>query len=149
MRERPFVSPGETNQSTTVIFELRGYFRARDLPFSFFRAQFHARDQAANILITLVRLHQQGIPPTFFRRNLRTDQRAHVGFFGGHIKTRRPIHAIAIEHRHRFHFALRAHAGQFFRQRSPGKKAERGPRMQFGIHQSYIPLRNHPCCRKS
>ena len=40
MRQRPFISPGETNQSAAVISQMRGYFPARNLPFPFFARNF-------------------------------------------------------------------------------------------------------------
>ena len=107
-----------------------------DLPFTFFRAQLHLRDGAAQILVTLARFHEQRIAPAFRRGDLRTDVRLDLDFVRGLVKTRRTVDTIAIEHGHRRHLALGAQSSQFFRIRRALKKAERRSRMKFGVLQS-------------
>ena len=106
------------------------------LPFAFFRAQFHLRDDAAQILIALTRLHEQRIAPAFGRSHFRADVRPNAGFLRRLIKTRRAIHAVSIHHRHRAHAVFGAQLRQFLRQRRAFQKTERRSRMQFGVHQS-------------
>ena len=58
-----------------------GDFFRRNAAFAFRRAQFHARDQAAKILIAGARFNQQRIAPAIGRSDFRADVRAQIRVF--------------------------------------------------------------------
>ena len=132
VRQRTFVAARKANQARGIADK----FLLVHVAFVFWRAQFHARDQAANVLVSFARRHQQRIAPAIGRGDLRADMRPHGKLLGGQIKSRRAIHAVAIEQRHGAHFMLGAFPGQRFGQRSAFQKTEGGARVQFDVLQS-------------
>ena len=142
MRERPLLASRQADESARLFSN----FLRRNISFTFSRAQFHPRNQPAQILITLARRHQQRIPPAFRRRHFRANVRLNRNLLRSQIKTRRAIHSVAIEHSHRAHFFFLARASQLLRQRRAFEKTECRPRMKLRVgrfaHQSYIPRTN-------
>ena len=77
--------------------------------------QLHAGDQAAQILITFARFHQQRISAAVGAGDFRADVRANAGLLGGHVEARRAIDAVAVHKRHGGHVEIGAGAGKIFR----------------------------------
>ncbi len=105
-----------------------------DRAFAFRRAQFHARDQTAKILITSPRFGQQRIAKAFNGSNFSPDMRANVIFPRSKMKARRAINSVAIQQPHSRKFQRRRPRHQIFRQRSPLQKTESRARMKFDVH---------------
>jgi len=149
LRERAFFPAGQADQP---LAEFRHLLRVH-ASLALGRAQFHAGDQPAKILVAGARFHQQDIAPAahaFFRvgfhgGHLRADVCFHTRFHACQMKARRAINSVTIEQRHCGHAMLRTHGNQLFRIRRAFQKTKRRPRMQFAIHQSYIPRANQPC----
>ena len=76
MRKGTLVAAGKADQPARIIFQ----FGMRNLPFTFARPQFHFCNQAASVLITPPRFHQQRIAPAFFGSDFRANQRANIYF---------------------------------------------------------------------
>ena len=122
MSQRTFFASSKANQAGRAAGEVFGCNAA----FALFCVQFHVRDQAAEVLISGAALCEQCIAPT----GGGCDLRANVGFermlFGGQMKTRSAIDAVAIEEGHCSHLFFGADAGQFFWDGSAFEKAESG-----------------------
>src|SRR5688500_969727 len=65
----------------------------------FWDTQFHQRDQATEVLITLPRFYEDGERTDFWQpdSDFGADMRFHVVLFGGEVKPRRAVDAVAIE----------------------------------------------------
>ena len=77
VRQRTFVASGEADEAGGAF----GDFFGRDVAFAFSRAQFHARDQAAEILIAGARFDEQRIAPAVGGGDFGADVRANRSFF--------------------------------------------------------------------
>ena len=77
MRQRAFVAARQADQAAAH----RGDFFGLDASLPFSRAQLHARDQAAQILVALARFDQQGIAPALGGGDFRADMRADANAF--------------------------------------------------------------------
>ena len=128
--ERSFVAAGQTDQPGSVLGQLLLGYSTLSFP----GAQFHARDQAAEVLIPRARLDQKRIPEALGRGDFGADVGANAGLPRRHVKARGAVDAVAVEERHRRHVQLRAQGGQLLRQRSALEKAEGGPGMEFDVH---------------
>ena len=90
---------GEADQAARKFGQLLERRRA----FALRRAQLHARDQAAEIAITLARCGEQGIRAPIRAGDFAPDMRAHARLLRRHMEARRAVHAIAIQQSHRRH----------------------------------------------
>ena len=104
VRQRTFLSSREANQAGGTF----GDFFGQNMAFPFARAQFHARDQAAKILVARARFDQQRIAPAVRGRHFGADMRSNGYFLGGQMKARRAVHAVAVEQSHGWHSVFRA-----------------------------------------
>ena len=107
MGERTFVAAGEADEARRA----GGDFFGRDVAFAFFCAQFHARDQAAEVLVTRLRFDEQGIAPAFRRGDFGTDMGLERELFGGEMEARGAVDAVAVKKRHGPHAAGGANGG--------------------------------------
>ena len=115
MRQRAFFAARQADEPGGMF---RQFFRG-DRAFAFRRAQFHARDQAAEILITSPRFGQQRVAEAINGGNFSPDMRANVIFSRSKMKARRAINAIAIQQRHSRKFERARLAQPDFRARKP------------------------------
>ncbi len=76
---------GQAHETFGEFGELFGCRRA----FAFLGAQFHASDQAAEILVAGAAFGEQRIAVAVGAGDFGADVRADAGFFRGHVKTRR------------------------------------------------------------
>src|SRR5437660_1427264 len=145
MRQRSFFAAAKANQAGRAI---RDVFR-ENAAFALFRMQFHARNQAAKILISPAAFHEQCVMPPGRRGDLRPDVSFERELVCGEMESRSAIYAVAVEEGHSLHSLFRTDAGQFFRDGGAFEKTESGARMKFGVHQSYIPATNQAWRRTS
>ena len=130
VRERAFVTSGEANEASGMF----GDFFGRDVSFTLFGAQFHARDQAAEILVSRARFDEQWIAPSGRRCDLGADVGADGNLFCGEMEPRRAVDAVAIEQSHGAHAQFGAESGEFFGHGSAFEKAEGGAGVEFDVH---------------
>ena len=119
------------------------HFSRGDTAFIFCRAQLHAGDQPAEILISLPCFDEQRIAKSTSRCNFRADVRPNFVFHRGVVKARRSIKAVAIEQRHCRKLDLRGARRQSFGKGSAFEEAESRASVEFDVHQSYTPRTNH------
>ena len=132
MGEWAFSTACQTNQSAAKFFQLLRF----DCALAFFRTQFHARDQATEIVISLPHGDEQRVAPSAHATDFRADVRLQARFFRREIKPRCAIQPIAVEQRHGWHAVGGACRNQRLGGRSAFEKAESGASMEFDIHQS-------------
>ena len=128
-----FVCRRQTNQPLS---KLRQLFR-RGRALAFFRAQFHARHEAAKVLIAGAIFHQQRILESVGASDLRADVRADAGFLCREMEARRAIDAIAIDQRQRRIAEVRSRLRQRLGQRRPLQETECRVRVQLYIRFSH------------
>src|SRR5207249_960950 len=129
--ERSFVAAAQTDQPGSVLGQLLLGYSTLSFP----GAQFHARDEAAEVLIPRARLDQKRIPEALGRGDFGADVGANAGLLRRHVEAWSAVDAVAVEERHGRYVQLRAQGGQLLRQRSALEKAEGGPGMEFDVHQ--------------
>ncbi len=130
MSQRAFIAAGKADKPGRMF----GQLFSGDRAFAFRRAQFHARDQTAKILITGPRFCQQRIAKAFNGGNFSPDVCANIIFPRSKMKARRAINPIAIQQPHRRKFKRHSPRHQIFRQGSPLQKTESRSRMKFDVH---------------
>src|SRR5437773_12580165 len=104
------LAAGETNEAARERSEL--LFRNRT--FAFRCAQFHSRDQPAEVLVTFAGFNEQGIAYAGCGCDFGADMSLNPGFDGSEVKARRAEDAIAIEQRHSGHGVFGAGTQEFF-----------------------------------
>src|SRR5262249_11210956 len=127
--ERAVLAAGKTHKAAGVFSD----FVFRCGAFSLRRAEFHACQKAAQILVALPGCGEQRIANACCRSDFRSNMRLNAGFLCGKMEPRCAINAVAIEESDCRHGVLRAGADQFFRQRSAFEEAESGARMKFDV----------------
>ena len=100
----------------------------------FRHTQFHEGDQTAKILVTGAGAHEDGdraeaLTIRFLNAYLGADVCFDSVLFGGEVKARRAIHAVAIEQGHCRHFHRQGGGDQLLRHGGAFEKAECRPRM--------------------
>jgi hypothetical protein len=132
MCERPFFASRKANKPPSLF----GNFFGRHVAFALSGAQFHARDQAAKILVSHARFYEQWITPAETGCNFGADVSSNGNFCCGKVETGSAVNAVAVEQGDSPHSAFRTHPRQFFRQGCAFKKTERGARVKLDVHQS-------------
>ena len=91
-RERTFVAAGEAEQAIGEFGEIfeRGGGLVAGLRILRAGAQFHARDEAAQILIAGARFDKQRVTAAILRGDFRADVRLDAGFLRAHGKRAEP-----------------------------------------------------------
>ena len=112
---------------------LRHFFRG-DASLIFRRAQLHASDQPAKILISRPRFDENWIAISAGGRDFGADVCANFVFQRGVMKARRSIQPVAIEQRHCRKLNLRGAPRQSFGKGSAFEKAESRSRVEFDVH---------------
>ena len=120
---------GEADQAAREF----GEFLQRGRAFAFRRAQFHAGDQAAEVLVAFAGFGQQGIGASVGAGDFAADVGAHAGLLGGHVEARRAVDAVAVEQRHGGHVEAARSAGKLFRHAGAFEKAEGGAGVEFDV----------------
>jgi hypothetical protein len=149
-RQRTFLAAGEADESSGVFLQFVG----ESSPFAFFRAKFHFRDQAAEVLIAEAGSHQQREPerivipsrartpcsPYFLRgrgkafaTDLRPDMRLETYFLGCHIEARRTKDTIPVEQRHGRHIQVSASRHQSLGQGSAFEETKSGTGVKLDV----------------
>ena len=101
--------------------------------FAFLGAQFHAGDQAAQVLVAFAGFRQQGIGDAVDAIDLRTDMRADGRLFRRHVEARCAVDPVAVHDGHGRHAEFRARAGQFLGHGSAFQEAEAGARVKLDV----------------
>ena len=104
--------------------------------FSFFRAQLHGCDQAAEVLVAGAVFYQQRVAAAGCRGDFRSDVRAHSGFLRGHVEARCAADVVGIHQGHGRDFQAGAFLDEIFRGGGTFQEAEGRAAVEFGVHQS-------------
>ena len=104
------------------------------------RAQFGARNQAAQVLIPRPILHQQRVARAIRAQHLGAGMRPQIQLLHRQVKARRSVHAVPINQRHCRQIELRRYLGILFGERRPLQKTECGPCMELSIHSPFLRL---------
>src|SRR5438105_7929376 len=86
----------------------------RDCAFTLRRAEFHASQEPAKILVTLARFGEERIANACCGSDFSADMRLETGFLRSEIKSRRAVNAVAVEKGHCRHRVFRACSNKFF-----------------------------------
>src|SRR5947199_2454464 len=132
--ERSFVAAAQTDQPGSVLGQLLLGYSTLSFP----GAQFHARDEAAEVLIPRARLDQNRIPEALGRGNFGADVSANASLLRRHVKAWSAVDAVAVEERHGRYVQLRAQGDQLLRRRCALEKAEGGSGMEFHVHKTSV-----------
>ncbi len=90
-----------------------GKFRGRGRPFALGRAQLHAGDQAAEVLVSGARFHQQRVSASVGAGDLAADVGAEAGLLRRHVEADGAVDAVTVHNRHGRLVELRAARGEF------------------------------------
>src|ERR1700730_5608473 len=132
MRERSFFASRKANKPCSLFGDLFG----RHVAFALSGTQFHARDQAAKILVSPARFYEQWITPAGTGCNFGADVGSNGNLCCGQVETGSAGNAVAGEQSDSPHSVFRTHPGQFFGQGCAFKKTKRGASMKLDVHQS-------------
>ena len=133
--ERAFVASGEAEQAVGElgeIFKRGGRLIAR---LRIFRssAQFHAGDQAAEILIAGARLDKERVASSILRGYFSADVGLDAGFFRAHVKAGGTVDAIDIGERHGGAVVRCSDGGVFLRDARAAQETEGGTGVELDV----------------
>jgi hypothetical protein len=123
------LAAGEADEAARILSDLV----FGDSAFTLWRAEFHASQKAAKILVSFARLGEKGIAKACCGSDFSTNMRLQAGFLRSEMKPRRAVNTVAVKKRYCRHRVFRAGANKFFGQGSALEKTECGAGMKFDV----------------
>src|SRR4051794_6455117 len=125
--------PGEADEAAGVF----GDFVEGSGAFAFFRAELHAGDEAAEVLISRARLDEERVREAVGAGDFGADVRGDARLLRGEVEPRGAVDAVAVHDGHSGHVVLRAGAGQLLGVGCALEEGKSGAGVELYVHGGY------------